>query len=376
MSKVVLVRCENYEIENVKNSIKKGIELLGGIERFVKKESKVLLKPNMLVGETADKSVTTHPAVFRAVAELLQENSCKISFGDSPGFGKLDVIARKAGILEEAEKLNITLENFEESDSIYFENGKQNKSFIVAKPLLNTDCVISLPKFKTHALTTITGAVKNQFGCVPGLRKAEYHLKLPDVNDFSKMLLDLNKFISPKLYIMDAIMAMEGNGPRSGSPRKLNVILISDDAIAIDATAARIVELNPEFVPTIKNSDGYGFYKESDIEILGDSIESFKVSDFVFAHKRTSLLRIFMSLSNIPFGKRIFSFFVPKPVIEKSKCVKCGVCVQVCPVTPNALNFENNDKTKPPKYYYSKCIKCYCCQELCPHKAINLKIRF
>ena len=83
-----------------------------------------------------------------------------------------------------------------------------------------------------------------------------------------------------------------------------------------------------------------------------------------------------MKLSTFPIIKRLFAIMIPKPVIEYGKCVKCGVCVKVCPVTPLALNFNKKGKNYPPEYYYDKCITCYCCQELCPHKAIILKRKF
>jgi len=375
MIKVALVYVDNYEYSNVLSAVRKGIELIGGIDKFIKKTDKVLLKPNFLAAEVAEKSVTTHPSVFNAIGTILTENHISVSYGDSPGVGKADGIAKKSGIYSVAEKLGIKLVSFDEKQDIFFEKGKQNKAFTIAKTIKEHDALISLPKLKTHALTTLTGAIKNQFGCVPGMLKAQFHLKIPDINNFSKMLVDLNELIKPKLIIMDAIVAMEGNGPRSGSPRKLNVLLFSSDAIAIDAVASRIVSVNPKDVPTIKNGflSGFGVKSELDIEIVGDDIEKFIVHDFKMPHKKRSFLRILSSMTNTKLGKKLFNIFLSKPVIIKKICIKCGICVDVCPVTPLALNFEKNGKNVPPEYNYSKCIKCYCCQELCPHRAIELK---
>lgn len=376
MSKVVLVRCNSYDEREVRESIEKGIKLLGGIDKFIKKDDNVLIKPNFLAAESAEKSVTTHPIVFSVVAKIAKEYAKDVSYGDSPGVGKGISVAKKSGIFDIAEKLNVNYADFDEPKSVQFEKGRQNKTFIIAKPVAEANTIISLPKLKTHALTAMTGAVKNQFGCIPGLRKAEYHLKLPDVNDFSKMLLDLNALVNPKLYIMDAIFAMEGNGPRSGSPRQLSVLILSSDAVALDYVASSIISLDPYSVPTIKYGFELGYSKKEDIEILGDDIQSFKVQDFKKAHKSVSLGRNFLKFMKNPIIKRIFGIFIPKPVIDEKKCVKCGVCVEVCPVTPNALNFNKRGKKYPPNYYYGKCITCYCCQELCPHRAISLKRRF
>ena len=331
MSKVAVIKCENYDLEEVKNSIKRAIDLIGGIDLFVKESDKVLLKPNLLAAESADRSVTTHPTVFEAVVSILREKNVNdISYGDSPGIGKGNTVALKAGIDEAANKLNVKYADFEEPVGVSYEDGVQEKSFTIAKPIQEADVIISLPKLKSHALTTMTGAVKNQFGCIPGFRKAEYHLKLPDFEDFSTMLLDLNKLVNPKLYIMDGILAMEGNGPRNGSPRKINAIIVSDNAVALDYVASQIISFDYNTIPTLKMGFKHNFCNK----------------------------------------------YEPKPVIDKNKCVKCGVCVKVCPVTPLALNFDKKGKNYPPEYYYKNCISCYCCQELCPHKAIVLKRKF
>ena len=379
--KVALIKCDSYDLNKVKNAINRGIDLLGGINAFVKDGDKILLKPNLLASESAEKSVTTHPIVFEAIISILQEKSKeknikKISYGDSPGIGNGISVAQKSGINEVAQRLKIEYADFDEPVGISFNEGIKEKSFTIAKPITEADTIISLPKLKSHALTVMTGAVKNQFGCIPGFRKAEYHLKLPDFDDFSTMLLDLNKLINPKLYIMDGIMAMEGNGPRSGSPKKLNVLLLSSDAVALDYVASQIISFDYNSIPTIKMGFKLGFSNKENIEIVGDNIESVKVNDFKKPHKRIGIGRSLMKLSRFRVIKRLFAIMIPKPVIEEGKCVKCGVCVKVCPVTPLALNFNKKGKNFPPEYYYDKCITCYCCQELCPHKAIVLKRKF
>jgi Pyruvate/2-oxoacid:ferredoxin oxidoreductase delta subunit len=182
------------------------------------------------------------------------------------------------------------------------------------------------------------------------------------------MLVDLNTLIRPRLYIMDGIVAMEGNGPRSGKLKQLNVLLLSSDPIALDATACRIAYLDPEVVPTSKPGDkaGLGTYQVENIELMGEALESFVDTGFVVKRRPP------MSRS----GGRIRVFLknriTQRPVIDKAKCTCCGTCVTMCPVQPKAVDWYKEDKSRPPRHNYSRCIRCYCCQENCPEGAIYL----
>ncbi|MBU2512030.1 DUF362 domain-containing protein [bacterium] len=371
MSDVAVIKCESYDYNLVRQAVKKGIDLLGGTGSFVKPGEKILLKPNLLVAEVPEKCVTTHPAVFQAVCELFGKEEVELSFGDSPAFGSMQRAARKAGLLEIAEQLGVKPADFKNGESVFFEKGIQNKKFIIAKGVLEADGLISLPKLKTHGLERMTGCIKNQFGCIPGVLKGEFHVKLPGAHDFGKMLVDLNNFVNPRLYIMDGIQAMEGNGPRGGKPKQMNVLLFSRDPVALDATVCRLVDLDPQYVPTIQygSETGAGVYLADEITILGDSIEDLKTTSFDVKKR---------PIKSFDKQARGFSGFinnrlVPKPFINKDICTQCGTCVSMCPVDPKAVDWLDGNKDLPPVYHYDECIRCYCCQELCPDAAIELK---
>ena len=220
-TKVAVIRCEKYDDVQVLNSIKRGVDLLGSIALFVKSGEKIVLKPNILFGSDPEKCVTTHPAVFRAAGDLLKEAGVNVLYGDSPGFGKSEPNLRKSGLKQVGDELGFILADFDSGRPVSHKDALLVKKFVIANGVLDTDGLISLPKLKTHGLVRFTGAVKNQFGCIPGFFKGQYHVKLPDPYDFATMLVDLNTLIKPRLYIMDGIMAMEGNGPRSGRPKQL-----------------------------------------------------------------------------------------------------------------------------------------------------------
>ena len=367
-ARVVIIRCDTYEDDQVVTDIQKGVDMMGGISSFAKPGERIVLKPNILIGTDPDKHVTTHPAVFRAVGKLLKNAGVIVLYGDSPSFGKSEPNLRRSGIKQVGDELGFILADFDSGRSVSHKDALLIKKFVVANGVLDSDGLVSLPKFKTHGLVRFTGAVKNQFGCIPGLRKSQYHVKLPDPYDFATMLVDLNTLIRPRLYIMDGIVAMEGNGPRSGRLKQLNVLLLSTDPIALDATACRIAHLDPEIVPTSKPGEkaGLGIYHIEDIELMGEALESFV--DKSFEVNRTA------PVSNSGGRFRVFlkNRLTQRPVIDKAKCTCCGTCVTMCSVQPKAVNWYKGDKSKPPIYDYNRCIRCYCCQETCPEGAVYL----
>jgi len=367
VSTVAVVRCDSYDEENVQSAIDRGLALLGGVESFVRPGEKLLLKPNLLVGGKPSRVITTHPSVFGAVARAFQAASATLSFGDSPGFGKPEMAAQRAGLLSVARELGIPCADFSHGDVVSFPEGMQNKQFTIARGVLAADGIVSLSKLKTHGLTRITGAIKNQFGCIPGTLKAEFHARLPMVDAFSQMLVDLNRYLAPRLFVMDGIQAMEGNGPRNGTPRKMDVLLFSQDPVAIDATVCRIVNLDPSLVLPITYGVQFGLGRKDGIQYVGDPLESFVQRDFKVNRSKLSTTEEPGRASRL-----MRRFVVPKPYIRESKCTKCGTCVSVCPVSPKAIEFRGAGRAHPPVHDYSRCIRCYCCQELCPEGAIEI----
>ena len=367
-ARVVIIRCDTYEDGQVLTAIQKGVDMLGGISMFAKPGERIVMKPNILIGTDPDKHVTTHPAVFRAVGKLLKDTGANVLYGDSPSFGKAEPNLRKSGIKQVSDELGFILADFDSGRSVSHKDALLVKKFTVANGVLDSNGLVSLPKFKTHGLVRFTGAVKNQFGCIPGLMKSQYHVKLPDPYDFAKMLVDLNTLIKPRLYIMDGIVAMEGNGPRSGKLKRLNVLLLSSDPVALDATACRIAHLDPGVVPTSKPGEkaGLGTYHVGNIELMGEALESFV--DKSFEVNRTPPMSSSGGRLRVFLKNRI----TQRPVIDKAKCTCCGTCITLCSVQPKAVDWYKGDESRPPVYDYNRCIRCYCCQETCPEGAIYL----
>lgn len=368
-TKVAILKCDSYDPNNVYTSLKKGLELLGGLDHLFSKDEKILLKPNFLAAKKPSEVVTTHPSIFEGIVKLLNEEDFNnLTYGDSPATGSVKTAARASGFEEIANKYNVPLGDFDHGQSVSFPEGNISKSFDFANGVLEADSIISLSKMKSHALTRLTGAVKNQFGLIYGLNKAGYHSKFPDIIDFSKALIDINRWAKPKLFIMDGIVAMEGNGPKNGDPVPMNVILMSTDPIALDITFAKLVDIDPFYVATNKAAKevDYGCYDINNIEFVGDPLEDFINKDFKV--ERVPAKGEAAGLGRL---KYIRNFITRRPVVEKEKCIQCGVCEKHCPQEPKAVILK--DKKSYPKYYYNRCIRCFCCQELCPNKAIKVK---
>ncbi|NDL68837.1 DUF362 domain-containing protein [Anaerotalea alkaliphila] len=367
MSKVALVRCEDYREDKVLQAVERGLDLLGGPGAFLRPGEKILLKPNLVAADPPERCSTTHPAVFGAVAKVLQKAGAQLSYGDSPGFHSPGAAAKASGIGEVARALQIPLADFVTGRTIFYQEGIQNKRFVIANGIFAQDGLVSLPKLKTHGFARMTGCIKNQFGCIPGKLKGEMHVKLPSALDFSRMLVDLNRYIAPRLYVMDGILAMEGEGPRGGTPKPMRVLLFSADPVALDATVCRMIGLDPALVPTTVYGQETGMGSMEGVELVGDPFDSFLDEGFevkrepVKPYRKGALLK---ALNNL---------VIPKPYILEEKCVKCGVCVLMCPVKPKALQFPDRSRKTPPVYHYQRCIRCYCCHELCPKSAIRLQ---
>ena len=373
--RVALIPIATYEQSAVDAAVRQGIELLGGVGQFVKPEEKIVLKPNLLARALPQKAITTHPAVFSAVCRLLRDEGYPhLSYGDSPGNPTTtpDKAAEGAGIAEAAAHYGLDKADFASGSVVSYPQGKAAHSFYLCKGVQDADAMINICKMKTHALERITGAMKNLYGCITGVNKATGHAAYPNGEIFADMLADLNMYIRPRLHIMDGIVAMEGNGPSSGTPVNMNVLLFSADPVALDAVFCHLIHLVPAEVPTCVSGAnvGLGVMDESAIEVatpdgiltVAQSREKYGKADFdVFRGRmKKNALSAFMPL--LPFLQH-------RPKVDLKKCIACGVCEESCPVAEKAVHSGHGQKAK---YDYKKCIRCYCCQEMCPVKAIEV----
>lgn len=357
MSKVALTRCGDYGTQNVFDAVKRAVDLIGGIEAFVKPGMKVLIKPNLLSARPPEDAVDTHPEVVRAVARLVAAAGAKAVIGDSPGgyVKRLEDVFVRSGMRAMADEEGVELVRFTSSRFV--------DGIPVSRLVLDSDRIISVPKFKTHGVTILTAALKNTYGTVTGLHKTACHLKAPHAEDFAKVVAKIHSLVRPHLTVLDGITAMEGDGPSSGAPRKMSLVAASSDAVSMDACLAKIMGIEPLDVLVTKEASGMGL-GEADlgrIEILGDPIDGFVAGDFKLPP--TTLLKYIPK--TIAHGVAMMIKF--KPQIDVLLCTRCNLCKITCPV--NCIEIEKNFC----RIDYKRCVRCLCCHEVCPYKAIHIK---
>ncbi|MBI9011082.1 MAG: DUF362 domain-containing protein [Clostridiales bacterium] len=370
MYNVSLRGCNSYDYQMVYEQLKNSIKDLGGLSRYFDVGQTVLLKVNLLMKRKPEEATTTHPIFVKALAALFVEFGLEVVIGDSPGgpYNKnaLSGIYKVCGyesLVGDRIRLNDNFESF----TSHCDEALLMKHIDTIDVLNDVDHVISVSKLKTHGMTKFTGAVKNMYGTIPGLKKAEYHYTLPGIEDFSNMLVDVCLNAKPTLSFMDGIVGMEGAGPSGGEPRAVGVVLASDSPYHLDVIACQIIGIDPVSVPTIKRCIERKIVDSSfgDISMLAESIDDYYIEDF----KIPNIAGVGLLKNHVPkwLDRIVDGIIKPKPVIKNESCVGCGECALCCPAkTIHMINGR-------PKIKLEKCIRCFCCQELCPVKAIDIK---
>ena len=366
MGKIGIVRCDDYDYEKVIEGVYRALDGLESIKSI--NPGKVLIKANLLKKNKPEDGVTTHPYIVEGVVRYLQDKGHSVVIGDSPGGpflpAMLKVIYDASGLTEVAKRTGCEL-NFD-TESIDVSNDKAVilKHMKIVKAFTKFDYIVSCGKLKTHTMMTYTGAVKNLFGVIPGVIKADYHLKMNDISHFANMLIDICEYINPVFSILDGIEAMEGDGPSGGDIRKLGLILTGDSPYDLDYIATKITGI--ENTPTIIESIKRGLLSVNDtFEIFGDDISEIEIEPFMLP-KSTHVN--FMS-GKVP--KFVESFILdsvrPYPIINYERCISCGICAENCPAKVIVM------ETHKPIINTKDCIRCFCCHELCPIEAVGIK---
>ncbi len=321
---------------------------------------KVVIKPNLLANRKPDMGVTSNPLMIETAALFFVERGAYVQIADSPGGLYHPTLLSR---IYETTGMKVAAENSGASLNLSVTSEKLS-NFNVITPLANADLIVNMARMKTHMLCDMTAAVKNLFGSIPGLQKAECHAKYPDKKDFCKMLVDLCLTNAPQINVIDGVVAMEGNGPADGTLRRIGALLGSANPFALDLACAHIMGYAPEEVYTVSESIARGLCPKSinELVVLGENIEKYTCNfKRPNAGRSARLIKVLPASIAARFRKE------KRPHIVAKKCVGCGECARCCPA--ETIKVVNHIA----QIDHATCIKCYCCQELCPHKAVIVR---
>jgi uncharacterized protein (DUF362 family)/NAD-dependent dihydropyrimidine dehydrogenase PreA subunit len=375
-ARVFAVRCADYS--GVDAAIGELLDLVGGLGTFVRAGQKVALKVNLLRPAAPEEAVCTHPALVTAVGRRIRDLGATGFIIDSPGAGfrytpkVMEKTYARSGMTAAAEASGLDLNWDLRVEPTSYPDGVLVKRFEAIQPVLEADAVLNLCKLKTHLFMYLTGAVKNNFGVVGGMHKPGYHAKLKDPDRFAGMLLDLAGFVNPRLSIMDAVVAMEGDGPGSGDPRQVGLLLASANPLALDTVGGEIMGISPADNPVLREAGrrGLGPNRIEDVDLIGLDRSDLRVPGFRLPPKiygGTGLggpeLNFFQKVISPLFKTGL----TVRPVIDRRVCTACASCYEACPM--GAISMVDGAALIDDE----KCIRCYCCHEMCQEGAVTLK---
>ena len=364
---VAVVKCDSYD--SVDAPMKKLMELLGGIESYVKKDDRVTIKANLVAPLPPSHAATTHPAVAKSLIKLVKKQTRNIIIGDSSGRETPGSTSKSLKItgFSKLKSPYVKVLNFDSVNPVLVKipNGKKIKETYFAEPMVESDLVINLPKLKTHISTLVTCAVKNLHGSQPGARKMEIHRIARSRKALPDALLDIALTVNPGLTIIDGIIGMEGPGPRDGTPKKAGLLIGSNNIIAAEIVSTYIIGYDPKDVPILQAAAKRGHNISFDnISLLGMKKEDIR-RDF----RRPKSGKLLQKIGDMFYPLVYKKMSQPKLNVDRSICKKCETCKVTCEL--DAITMRNF-----PEIDYRKCIRCWQCFENCPNNAMTVRPKF
>ncbi|MBQ8749898.1 MAG: DUF362 domain-containing protein [Clostridia bacterium] len=374
--KVGLVECSSYDDELVKSKVEDVLNLIGGLDGVIKKGMNVVIKANLVSAINPNKCATSHPSVVKAVAEKVMTYGANCIIADSSGgpfnSAYMNTVYRVTEMAKVCEESGAKLNQDFSYKMIENQNAVMHKEWPIINVLNNADLIINIAKLKTHTFMGYSGAVKNLYGAIPGLMKVEMHGNFKDQYSFSNYIIDIYETLKDKicLNIIDGVEGMEGDGPTSGTPIKMNCLLASVDAYSLDFVMLKIMGVDYLTMPLMQKQIERNLMSIDNIEIVGEDYKKFIKADF----KNTEIEIYNSNTKKVPLFLNGFvhKLLTRRPVIKKKHCKGCKKCFEHCPVKAIEMK-EKADKKQYAKIDCNKCIRCFCCQELCPFNIVKIK---
>jgi uncharacterized protein (DUF362 family) len=291
---VLIARADAYD-DRLADVIDRGLDELGLGPTWGRGKS-VLLKPNLVEPTREAPHVNTHPAVVLAAAEVFRRRGAReVLVAEGQGHCRdTDLVLEQSALgptLREAKLPYVDLNHDEVFEAPNRSRQSRLATLYLPTTLRRADLVVSMPKLKTHHWTGLTASMKNLFGVMPGLfygwpKNVLHHAGI------SGSIIDIVSVTKPHLAIVDGIVGMEGDGPIMGTPRHSGVLVLGTNLPAVDATAARLIGLDPTRIEYLVLASGrLGPIAERHIAQRGEPIAALRQRYELIDHPALAALR-------------------------------------------------------------------------------------
>jgi uncharacterized protein (DUF362 family) len=255
-------------------SVRKAIELAGGLTDIIFRGNTVLIKPNLVVAHPPETGTTTDPRVCKSIANLVREIGAKPIIAESSAAGvdteEAFKVAGYSRLRDEGFEV-IDLKK-QETTKVSIPKGKSLKEVSLPRVVVDADVIINVPKMKTHDNVLVTLSLKNMKGVLPDTFKKKFHTTF----GVPQSVADLHTVVRPALAVVDGIIAQEGMGPMFGTPVEMSLIIAGRNPVAVDAITSVIMGFKPREDQIIDAAvkSGIGTADLNEIKVVGESISN------------------------------------------------------------------------------------------------------
>ena len=242
--------------------------------KAIGKWNKVLVKVNFISTKNWETGATTDPLVVEAIVNRLREIPVEVLIVESDStMTNADKACVASGMKDMCDRVDVRFINLRhEKDKVDIPIPNAMTLETIKVPRIVTEAaIVSAAKLKTHMQTGVTLGMKNMFGLLPDKFKGKYHMRGMD-----KVIVDINTVLRPTLTVIDGFVGMEGRGPVNGDPVKMDTIIAGADPVATDATASRVMGIDPQTIEHIKWGHERGLGEMYDVEVVGDGVDAVK----------------------------------------------------------------------------------------------------